>query len=598
MTAAATARGGVLDQCVAHHVTSLAELDNFRRWAGETHDGPLCVDTESAGLSPHRDKHRMTQVGDKRHGWAFPPQWMGGAHEVLARWAGPLGMWNSPYDVRVLGHQSNLWLPWHQIEDGQLACHITDSAPRGMVAAKAGALKPRAAHDIDPTAMTWDRSLEAAKARNGWDWATVPDDFPLYWQYGAMDTCLTSWELDKHLAAVRGRNAQSYDIELAYARIAASMMSSGLMIDRPWIARWTAEITAWYERAMAALAPWGVHSPDASAEIGRALEMAGVVATERTPTGMIKTDRTTMEHYQAEFPHAAELIRTLRDAKKARSILERCLGKFERMADGEIMHYSINTIGAARTGRNSVTDPPMQTFDRDVPLIRGCFRPRPGHVLISWDAAQIEMRMAAHISGDRRLIDELRMCDETGQSFFVNVASRIYGELVPKSDPRYSWTKNTSYATIYGSGLTTAAATAGVSVAQLEPVYRGWKAQFSGLDRWGRELTNKCKDMRSPAARTILGRRLAVDRGKEYSAVDYTIQGSAAEWLKQCVINLDAAGYGPLLRITQHDEVIAEVPVADAPAVLRDVTELLTDRATFRVPLPWEGKIMEERWEK
>jgi DNA polymerase-1 len=491
----------------------------------------------------------------------------------------------------VLGHQAGLWLPWSQLEEAQFACHLADSAA-------VLALKPRAARDIDPTAMAWERALEAAKAKQGWDYATVPDDFPLYWQYGAADTCLTSWLLDKHLPAARGQYAASYDLEMGYARLCTAMMSAGLMIDRPWIAHWTAEIERYLAEAMAWLAPWGIASPDNNGEIGRALERAGVTV-ERTRTGMAAVNKDAMERYQAEQPHAADLIGTVRYAKKAQSILSRCLHKFDRMAVGDVMHYAIHTIGAQRTSRSSITDPAMQTWDRDVKVIRGCFIPRPGYALISWDAEQIEMRLAAHFSRDPQLLADFAHCDATGESFFLDrVAPRIYGKIT-KADPRYSTTKNTAYSIIFGSGKARAAITAGVPIEQIEPVYEGWKQMYPVLDRWGRNLVRKCENGRGrPMVQTISGRHLTVDRARAYAAVDYTIQGSAADWMKHCALRMDAAGYGPALRLTQHDELIAEVPIGDAERVLAEGTRILTDTTSFSLPFPWAGKIMEGRWEK
>src|SRR5437899_10247188 len=148
-------RGGVLDQVQLHHVTSLAELDACRQWIGSRLDGQLCADTESSGLNPHRERHRMTQLGDKRHGWSFPPEWMGAAHQLLGSYTGRIGFYNSPYDIRVLGHQSGLWLNWAQVDDAQLACHLADSAAVNK-------LKARSARDIDPSAMAGEKALAEA----------------------------------------------------------------------------------------------------------------------------------------------------------------------------------------------------------------------------------------------------------------------------------------------------------------------------------------------------------------------------------------------------------------------------------------------------
>jgi len=88
---------GVLDQVQLHRVDSMDALDECRRWLGRSRQ-ILCADTESGGLSPHRDRHRLTQLGDLTDGWAFPPGWFGAANEMLARYTGRIGMFNSPYD--------------------------------------------------------------------------------------------------------------------------------------------------------------------------------------------------------------------------------------------------------------------------------------------------------------------------------------------------------------------------------------------------------------------------------------------------------------------------------------------------------------------
>jgi len=585
-------RGGVLDQVTLHRVNSLAKLDEYRRWIGERHDGIVCLDTESAGLAWHRDRHRMTQVGDKANGFSFSPAWMGGAHETLAGYEGPLGSFNGSYDLLVLNAQSGLTLPFSQVHDAQLACHLADSAAVNK-------LKPRAARDIDPSAMAGEKVLADAMRKQHWTWATVPDDFEPYWQYGAMDPVLTSWLLDRHLPRISSQFAAPYDVERAYSRIAANMMAAGMPVDLPYVQDWIAKITFFNDQAMAWLAQYGVTSPESNDQVERALVAAGVEIEKRTKTGMACVDKEMLVHYQATCPQAAPLIQVIRDAKKAQSILGRFLGKFAEMADDGVLHCSIHTVGAGRTGRSSITGPAFQTFDTDVPMVRGAFRPPPGWVLISIDADQIEMRLAAHFSGDRNLIEDFRKCDEAGLGFFLIMAERIYREPVPKTDRRYKMTKNTSYATVYGSGLDGAAVTAGVPVSQLEPVYKGFKDSYRDLDRYMRRLTSACKRPGvAPYATTMLGRHLMVDKWRAYSVVDYTIQGTAAEILKMGAINVDAAGYGQYLRLPYHDELLLACPAAEAERVLADCTRILTDETSFRVPIKWSGHIMTERWGK
>jgi DNA polymerase-1 len=583
--------GGVLDGVRLHHVTCLDELDNFRRWISGRLEGPLSADTESASLRFYRDRHRMTQIGDCRDGWSFPQGWMGAAHEVLLKWPGRIGFFNAPYDWLVMACQDGVELPWDRIDDGQIACQLVDSAAVLK-------LKPRCARDIDPSAMTGERLLEEAKRANGWDWATVPDNLPEYWMYGALDPVQNSHLLARHMPLVRQRYSAAYDLEIAYARLCANMMRAGMMIDIPYITHWSDQIGAWNDHAMAWLAgQWGVTSVESNAIVGEALLDAGV-RVERTPTGMVKIDKETMAAYQSEHPEAAELIAALRGARKAQSITGRYLSKFLEMADDGVIHYSIHSIGAQRTSRSSVTAPPMHTYDRDVPVMRGSFRPRPGHCFIAWDANQIELRLAAHFSGDQRLIADFAHCDATGASFFQLNAERIYAEAIAKTDPRYTLTKNTIYGTTYGAGPDTAARTAGIPLEQILPIYNGFKTSYSQLAKRSFDLIARAKRMKRPQVSTWYGRALMLDRGKEYAGVDYEIQGSAAEFMKTCALRMDAAGYGPNLRLTIHDEILGEFPVADAERILQHGVEIMTDRTSFRVPITWEGKIMTERWVK
>src|SRR5215469_12515484 len=206
----------------------------------------------------------------------------------------------------------------------------------------------------------------------------------------------------------------------------------------------------------------------------------------------------------------------------------------------------------------SITDPAMQTFDRDEPILRGAYIPRPGHALFSFDADQIEARLAAHFSNDQRMIYDFLEADRTGAKFFILMAERIYNRSITKKDLEYTWTKNATYAQIYGSGLEKAAATAGVPIAQMTPVYDGFKLLYPGVMRLMNELIRAGKSERRPSTTTLTGRRLYVYKGKEYALLNTKIQGSAAEIMKWGLVKLDAAGYGPYLRLPIHDEVLLE----------------------------------------
>ena len=591
-TLAAPPSGGMLGQATLHRVDSLDELDAFRRWAGERRDW-MGFDTETSSLDTYRCRHRMTQLGDKHHGWAFSPQWMGAAHEVLSRYQGALTAFNLPFDWRVL-RRSGLTLPWVQCHDAQLLTHLADST-------MPTALKPRAAADIDPAALIGEQKLKAAMKANGWTHDTVPDDLAEYWLYGAMDPVSTAWLADVHWPEVSSQFAYPYDVERAYSALAVQMMDAGLMIDRDYINATIDQFTAYRQHVIGWLRKYGVTSPEAAAQVGQALLGIGLPEEVlwHTKTHQVQTDVKAMEHYAANCADAIEFIQAVQGAKKAGKVVSTYLAKMLAMAGADdVIHYAIHTIGAQWTGRSSISDPSMQNYSRDIPQVRGGFRPRPGMVLISWDADQIEMRLAAHFSCDPALIADFAYCDANGQSFFLNFAQTIYGPIT-KKDPRYTTSKNTAYGTVYGSGPETAAATAGVTLDVIQPIYAAWKGRYRKLDSWARRLVNEQKHTKRPQVLTWCGRRLYARPHKAYGLVDYKIQGSAAEALKIAALNVAAHGYGSLLRLPVHDELIAEVPIADAEAVLHDVTKILnTTTADFRVPISWSGTIMPIRWTK
>ena len=582
-----------LDNVQLHKVDTMAKAAEAFRWAGERREGPLFYDTESAGLNPYKDRMRMAQLGDLRHGWAFPPEWAGVVQEILENYPGEVGAHNSPYDNRVLFQWLGVDPRWARTHDSMTACYLADSI-------KQAGLKPRAALEIDSRAMLAEQRLSAGMAAQKWTWDTVPFLFDPYWQYGALDPVMSAHLWAKLSPEVTTKFRQPYDLERATLRISSNMMDHGMMTDRAFIKRNISERLAWADNAMAWLR--GVHRVDScesNEQVGRCLNNAGVPTLVRTETGMPSISKDTLKMYAAEFPHAAHLVNVIATVRKTDAVVHRYLEKFLALAGSDdIMHYSIHP-SRARTGRKSVTDPPMQTYDRDEPVVRGCFVPRPGCVFITIDADQIEARLTAHFSGDRQMIQDFLDADASGQKFFIIAAGRIYQRAISKLDPEYTWTKNATYGQIYGAGMAKVAATAGVPLAQMEPVYYGLQQRYPGVGALMNKLIREGKHGgRRPQVATLNGRRLYADRGHEYALLNYKIQGSAAEILKWGGVSLDAAGLGPYMCLDVHDEFVLEVPREMAEDVLHEATRILTDRTNFRVPITWAGSILEDRWKK
>lgn len=581
-------------------VESIDDAWAFKRWLGERREGLLCVDTESGGLSPWRSELRMVQVGDMRTGWAIPYQrWGGVALEALNAWEGEWGVFNSPHEQKFFAvHGDGYQLPWNKLHDGLTVCRIDDPS-------RSNGLKPRAAADIDRRAVAGEKALKEGMAANKWDWATVPTDFPPYWIYSALDPVLTSHLDHRHRPRIQAEVPEVYDLERAANRICTKMMMKGMLIDVPYVehaisqfAAVSKEIRAWLKSAH------GITSPSSGGQLRRAFEKLGQMILFWTDNGAPQFDKAALNFYHLNGENEAvrQLAQYLLAVRRADKQPRDYLQKFLDLRDADdILRMTINVMGAI-TSRMSISDPPLQQLSRDEKTIRGSFIPRPGHVFISCDLDQIEMRMIAHASGDPGLIEAILEADATGTNLFIIIGSEMYGEKITKSDPRYSALKAFCYARAYGAGHERLADTAGVPVAQILKIEELFDSRFPGMRTLMDHLEGEAVAMRSRGERAGVrfpsGRFIPVKPGKDYTALNYFIQGPAAEYMKQSLVNIDSSGLGDFLVLPVHDEAMLEVPEDMAEEALRTVEECMTDRENYRVPLTAGGSILKERWMK
>lgn len=583
-----------------HLVESIDDAAALKRWLGERHDGLLCVDTESGGLSPWHSELRMVQFGDKRQGWAVPwERWGGVALEILNSWQGEWGAHNLPHEQKFFtikgdGHQ----LPWHKTQDTLTQCRIDDpTRPNG--------LKERSAADIDRRAASGQKALHEGMAANGWNWATVPVNFPPYYLYSALDPVLTSHLDGLHRPAPGSETAEAYDVERATLRICTNMMLKGMKVDVPYVekaiahfAKISSEIRGWLTSAH------NITSPASAGQISRAFANLGQPILFHTDNGAPQFTKETLGFYHGNGanPAVRQLAQYILAVRNADKQPRDYLHKFLDLRDSnDILHMTIWAMGAV-TGRMSISDPPMQQLSRDEKVIRGSFIPRPGHVFISCDLDQIEMRMIADASGDQGLIDAILEADASNSNLFLIIGREMYGEKITKADPRYTALKAFCYARAYGAGADTLASTAGVPVAQILKIEELFDARFPGMRTIMDELSGAATAMRRRGEKAGVqlpsGLFIPCKPGKDYAALNYRIQGPAAYYMKRALINIDACGLGQYLVLPIHDEALLEVPEEIADEALKIVEDCMTDTQNYRVPLTAGGAILKERWMK
>ena len=275
-------------------------------------------------------------------------------------------------------------------------------------------------------------------------------------------------------------------------------------------------------------------------------------------------------------------IRPLIDLKRIDHLIT-CFGASLRNAVNPVtgrLHPRINIAGA-KSGRAAVSDPPLQQIptDRRAPGLRGCVVAAPGCLLVGGDYSQMELRAAAIMSGDERMLQAF----ETGEDLHEITAAAIAGvDLQDVTPEQRSAAKAVNFGALYGSGPLGIVNTAwkNYGIEMTEEGARGAldaiASRYPGLHRHLRDHAEKCQ--RDGVVEIYGGRQVRVEWEKDGitypRACNWPIQGRCADATMAAMVKLDAAlrdhvlGHALVLQV--HDELILEIqaPFAELAADL------------------------------
>ena len=258
------------------------------------------------------------------------------------------------------------------------------------------------------------------------------------------------------------------------------------------------------------------------------------------------------------------------------------------------VHTSFNQAVAA-TGRLSSSDPNLQNIPVRTELgreIRRAFIADPGHVLISADYSQIELRVLAHLAEDETLIQAF----QDGTDIHDETAAKVFGANSGRDahDLR-RLAKMINYALLYGKTAFTLARDIGVTPQAAQEFI---DAYFAGFPRVRAFIDRTLEEGRaSGVVKTMYGRRRLVPEltsrngqirsAAERAAVNMPIQGTAADIMKRAMIDVhDALGSSPARMIlTVHDELLFEVPAPHAGEIAALVRDKMQGAAALKAPL-------------
>jgi DNA polymerase I len=266
------------------------------------------------------------------------------------------------------------------------------------------------------------------------------------------------------------------------------------------------------------------------------------------------------------------------------------------------IHASFNQTVAA-TGRISSSDPNLQ----NIPIrtsegrrIREAFVAEPGHVLLSADYSQIELRVLAHLSKDATLADTFRR----GEDVHARTAQEVFGALsaVPEAEQRRV-AKMINYALLYGKTAYTLAQDIGVSKKEAEAFIATYFARYPGVKGYIDGLVEDAR--RTGTVRTLLGRlrrlpdlqakNFQVRMEAERQARNTPIQGSAADLIKKAMIDLNRElaerRLASRLVLQIHDELLLEVPESEQEDALDLVKRVMESALELDVPLVVDARV-------
>ncbi|HRT70600.1 MAG TPA: DNA polymerase I [Syntrophales bacterium] len=260
------------------------------------------------------------------------------------------------------------------------------------------------------------------------------------------------------------------------------------------------------------------------------------------------------------------------------------------------VHTSYNQTGT-ETGRLSSSNPNLQNIPTKTPegrRIRQAFIAPPGYKILSADYSQIDLRVLAHLSGDRNLIEAFH-ADEDVHSRTAADVFGVFPEMVTPGMRRQA--KVVNFGVIYGMSPFGLAKELGVSQSVARAYIDGYFARYSGVREYIERTLAEAR--RKGYVTTLMNRRRylpeinssnpAVRQFAERTAINTPIQGTSADLIKLAMVRIyremERRGFSSGMIMQVHDELVFEVAEDEIESAVELIKEGMEGVASLRVPL-------------
>lgn len=433
-------------------------------------------------------------------------------------------------------------------------------------------------------------------------------------EYAAQDADF-ALRLEAHLRAqMDAKQLEMYEkMELPVAQVLFEMERNGVQIDRAELARQSAELGAELmkleqEAYAAAGQPFNLNSPKQLQEI--LFDKMGIPTKglKKTAKGGISTNEAVLEQLAPDYP-LPKIILQNRSLAKLKSTYTDKLPEMISPRDNRV--HTTYAQAVAITGRLASNNPNLQ----NIPIrtaegrrVRRAFTAPQGSVIVSADYSQIELRIMAHLSGDKTLIAAF----QNGEDVHRRTAAEVFGiapENVSSEQRRYAKTIN--FGLIYGMGQYGLAKSLGIDNISAKNFIDRYFARYPGVA----EYMQRTKEQAAAQGfvETLFGRRLYLPdihnknanarAGAERAAINATMQGTASDLIKRAMIDVSrwlvSDDLKSKLIMQVHDELVLEVVETELDFVKEKLPQIMAKVGGGLLDVPLVAEVgVGENWEE
>ncbi|MFJ2115939.1 DNA polymerase [Streptomyces sp. NPDC087850] len=549
----------------------------------------LGFDTETTGLDWWSEdfRLRLAQFGSESEAYVVPADlgqpFRGAVRNALERvpW---LVAHNGGFDLHVV--ETCLGIPMEDLAskvwDTKLIAHLVD--PRAVKERGPGLkleelvkfyLDPVTAEEVKGSMTALAQKYKTTKEKI---WPLVELFDESYLRYAGMDPVLAIrlFKLLYPLVPIRSKAQGLIGWEHRLAHVTAIMERTGYLLDVGYAEKRASELlleqTKWEE----VVKSYGIENPNSNAQLITAFTDLGIVLTKKTKKGNLALDDDVLQ--SISHPMAEAVVRARKASKwRATWFLKALEG---RDAENRV-RASINSL-QARTGRMTISGTiAAQTFPKGSGYVRNMFLAEEDHVSVSIDFGNMELRFLAAYCRDPTMLDA-----------FLN-GKDLHQITADAAGAARNDGKRANFLTVFGGGWQALVAGGGIDEPIAKRVLEAFARTYPGVGVFAKKLSAEAR--RTGYVWTVTGRRVPVDPGKWFRALNYFIQSGSRDVTARAILELHKAGYSEFMRLPIHDELIFSFPKKHAVEMAREAARIMEFRVNGLL-IPAEAEIGHRSW--